>query len=192
MRLKIITVLLALAACSCVPTMLLAQTPTRADGGSIVIDLGEGYAVNKGSSLRREWVALHDTAMPVDIMGTPGISPEYRGERGYEGAAKFNISTQEPIAAYEIKFVLFDVWGDFLRTYSMHRITDLPAGTSECSAEWRIPEEEQAGYAHSVCFVSRVLTQNGRMVVANDDAVVAQMKAISNSIKKEDLTPKMK
>jgi hypothetical protein len=54
---------------------------TRADGGSITTLLGYGIAVAKGSSLKREWIAVHDSTMPVALEGTPGITTVYASKQ---------------------------------------------------------------------------------------------------------------
>ena len=49
-------------------------TTTTEDGGSIQTKLSANIILNKESGLRREWVAVHDNTMPVDLIGTPGVS----------------------------------------------------------------------------------------------------------------------
>lgn len=66
-------------------------TVTKADGGRITTELGYGIALVKGSSLHREWIAVHDTAIPVDTDGTPGVDTIYGAfERTWVRMARFH------------------------------------------------------------------------------------------------------
>lgn len=53
---------------------------SKADGGSVQTSLGHGIVLNEGSSLRREWVAIHDD-LPV------GRALPYRTIRALSGGA---------------------------------------------------------------------------------------------------------
>ena len=44
------------------------QVSTK-DGGSVVTSISEDIKVNKGSSLRRTWIALDDPACPLQLIG---------------------------------------------------------------------------------------------------------------------------
>lgn len=89
-------------------------TVARADGGSITTKLGYGITVAEGSTIEREWIAIHNADSPVELVGVPGVttifkSGEYRGDFQYKSS--FTISAKKPVAALEIKCLLFDVWG---------------------------------------------------------------------------------
>src|SRR5689334_20154584 len=56
------------------PVTAVAQKPaapdiqvTQSSGGAATTDLGLGVIVNKGSTLQRQWVTIHDPSMPVDL-----------------------------------------------------------------------------------------------------------------------------
>jgi len=167
-----------------------AISSTRADGGSVVTDLGDGIAVNKGSSRRRQWITLHDPSLPLDISGSAGIQTEWRGtDRGYEGSATYTVHANEPISAFELRVMLFDVWGDFLRTCSDKETRDISAGDTPITSDWTIYDESEVGYVYSVAYVARVLTASGKTFQTNDDAVLAEARKISALVRKEDLTP---
>ena len=51
------------------------QETSKADGGLIRTNLDYNIALNKDSSLRREWVAVHDN-LPLMIVGTPSSALE--------------------------------------------------------------------------------------------------------------------
>ena len=86
---------------------------TRATGGSIQTRLSANIIVNKESGITREWIAIHDPAMPAILVGTPGVTTAYvpdrlRGEYQYQ--AKPSVEAKEALAAVEIRFLVFDVW----------------------------------------------------------------------------------
>jgi hypothetical protein len=168
---------------------------TRADGGSITTDLGYGIAVAKGSSLRREWIAVHVPALPVDLDGTPGVSTvyvrkEYSGEYNYR--AKFRINTTQPIKAIEVRFLTFDVWGNHVRTLSSEDVVDIAAGvTKELQGSWSLYSENdvERHYA-SIAFIARIRLEDGHVLVAPTDAVVEEARKFSTKFTVAELDPK--
>ena len=86
---------------------------SRASGGSVQTDLGYGIKINKESSLMREWITVHDQVLPVDLVGTVGVRTIYDSEsRGYRYRALFSLQASEPLAAVEVRFLVFDIWGE--------------------------------------------------------------------------------
>lgn len=151
---------------------------TKADGGSVTTVLSSGIAVNENSTLRREWVTVHDSRLPVDIVGTPGVRTVYeRGGRytrgDYEYEAEYTISVAQPIAAVEVNFILFDVWGIRTKTLSATDVEDFAAGEHSLDASWRVfSENEVSEYYASVGYVAAVRTKSGVIFTADTNAVV--------------------
>ena len=112
------------------PTRSSTGSVTRTGGGSITTVLAYGFAVAKGSSLQREWIAVHDSTMPVVFEGTPGVtttylSREYGGEYRYR--ASFTVVSRETVRAIEVRFLTFDVWGEHVRTLNFEEVADVAA-----------------------------------------------------------------
>ena len=152
---------------------------TKADGGSVTTVLSPArsgapvpIAVNDNSTLRREWVVVHDSGLPVDIVGTPGVKTAY--ERGrYKYEAEYTISAAQPIAAVEVNFILFDVWGIRTKTLSATDVEDFAVGEHSLDASWRaFSENEVSEYYASVGYVAAVRTKAGVIFTANTAAVV--------------------
>ena len=104
---------------------------TKADGGPITTELGYGIALAKNSSLHREWIAIHDAAMPVEIEGTPGVDTIYVSEKysgSYQYEVKGKIRTNTAVSALELRFLTFDVWGNHFRTLSLEEVRDMKPG----------------------------------------------------------------
>ena len=147
-------------------------TGTRLDGSSRVID----NLINENSTLRREWVAVHDDRLPVDIVGTPGVtitddvnSPGI----GLGFKAEYTISVAEPVVAIEVRFILFDVWGIRTKTLSATDVEDFGEGEHNLNATWRAlrPNEVLEHYA-SIGYVAAVRTKAGAIFTADTVAVV--------------------
>lgn len=75
---------------------------TIADGGSVIEVIEREYSedtiINEGSSLRRSWVTLNDTACPLEI-----VDVSFRIERGKWLGATGHMRPRVPISAFEIR-----------------------------------------------------------------------------------------
>ena len=148
-------------------------TATKTDGGSV-----ETWFVNMDSTMRREWVAIHDDDLPVDFVGTPGVETiYYKGDRyssqGYRYIAKCSLTVKEPIVAIEVNFILFDVWGQRTTTLSATDVQDFDVGDHVIDFTWRgLSENEVKKHYASIAYIAKVRTQSGRILAANADEVV--------------------
>lgn len=190
-----------LAAVLAASSMALAQpkqplvTMERHEGPSIRTELSASIILNSGSTLKREWFVIRDSASPVQVEGPTGVRVSYRsGERyssgHYEYGATFKVKASEPIVAYEIRFVVLDVFGRVLKTLSSTEIDDF-ADAKEYSARWRIFSENEASEAFaSVSYVAQVRTAAGRVYEANRTAIFDHVRKVSRRITEADLEPK--
>lgn len=167
---------------------------TKADGGSITTHLKYGLAVAKGSSLRREWIAINYADMPVTLQGTPGVttvyvSREYSGDFQY--AAKLDIAASVNISAYEIRFLTFDVWGNHVRTLSMTGVEDIASGAKKhLVGAWNVySENEVEEHYASIAFVAKARLKDGRVVAAPIDVVVEEARKFSAKCAEKDVEP---
>lgn len=193
-HIKPLLLMLALAITSSAQTSKApGVTTTRGSGGSIQTPLGYNIILNQGSSLEREWLTVHDPASPLALPGTIGIKTTYVSERSvgtYEYAAIFAAEASEPIVAFEIRFLLFDVWGNHLTTLSMTEIVDF-VGPKEMSGTWKVySENEVSKYYASIAFVARARTKGGRVFEANLAPVLEEARKLSRKFSPENLEPK--
>lgn len=167
---------------------------TTADGGAITTHLGYGIAVAKDSSLRREWIAVHDSAFPVDLEGTPGIRTIYKSERyggSYRYEGQFTLLARAPVQAFQVRFLTFDVWGNHVRTLSYEEVVDLPADSSKkFLGEWNLYSENdvERHYA-SIAYVARVRLADGRVLLGDIRPVLAEAQKFSAKFTAADLEP---
>lgn len=164
-------------------------TVTRAAVGTMVTDLGEGFAVNKGSSLSREWMTVHYTDFPADLLGTTGISTEYKGmARGYDATTKFTVFAREPLSAIEVRIITFDVWGERLWTLYGDHIGDLPAGATVIDdMSWYFTEHDVSALYTSIAYISRVRTRSGKIIETDPAPVIDAARQFSRKFSPSDL-----
>jgi hypothetical protein len=112
---------------------------------------------------------------------------QYRGE--YHYSTKVTVETAEPVSAFEIRFLLFDIWGNHLKTLSMTEIMDVNA-KKEISEQWNVfSENEVSEYYASIAFVARVRTQSGRVFEADMTRVLEEARKFSRKFSPENLEP---
>lgn len=177
-------------------TLAKEVTFSRGSGGSIVTVLSYGIRLNKESSLSREWVTAHDTRVPADIDGTAGISTIYvpgsgysSGEYQYRGT--FKLTPRDSLTAIEVRFILFDIWGEFVKTLQTTLIADMPAGVPrEFDSRWNLYGDHEASeYYASIAYVARIRTRTGRVFEADYDPIVFEARKINTRFAPEDLDP---
>lgn len=173
-----------------------AQTVTTTPGGSIRTPLGRGITLNKESSLERIWMTVHDPDMPVAFKNPIGLRTIYTLRDGivgeYEYSAVVHLTARQSISAVEVRFLLFDIWGQNAKSLVMTEIADLAPGTTkELHPKWRLSSEsEVVQHYASIAYISRVRTQDGRVLAANTDFVLEQARRFSAQFKEVDLERK--
>ena len=174
-----IAVLLAFAAYSEIQ-------PIVTYGGSVVtvIDLeyAEDLIINEGSSLRRSWVTLNDTECPLTIVEV--AFPILQERRRFNLRAEGWMKPRVPISAFEIKVLLFDVFGRPMDSFSTTVIKDFDAGVRV--RLWASGPEMRLGQVGEL-LTAMVLVANVRM---QDGAVWQQSEGeIANSILRLGIAP---
>ncbi|MGV8841010.1 MAG: hypothetical protein ACWA6X_11985 [Bauldia sp.] len=166
------------------------QEVLRGDGGSVRTSLGYGIVVNGDSTLRRYWVTINNDGVPATLP-LVGISTYYNDDRassGYRYTTNLTLSVTEPLAAVQIVFVLFDLWGERVRTLSMIEVTDLVTGDHALTGEWRISSENEViQYYASIAYVARVRTMDGRVITADPTQVLAEARRLGGTLTAEDV-----
>ena len=141
---------------------------TKIDGGSVS---------NEESTLRREWVAVHDDELPVDLEGTPGVLAARRTvltRTFYTYESSYIINVTEPVVAVEVRFILFDVWGERTRVLSATEVRDFAVGVHELDGTWdRISANEVSEHYASIAYVAAVRTAAGEIYRADSEAVIS-------------------
>lgn len=164
---------------------------SRDSGGSNQTPLGYGIVVNKESSLQREWIVVNSPSFPASIKTPAGIKTSYESKGSdYFYGTDLTLETKEELSAFEIRFLVFDVWGDHVRTLSFDEIADIPVGKKDFQPRWSLYSENEAS-AHyaSIGWVARVRTRAGKVIDADPTPVLAEAKRFSKKFTASDLDP---
>ena len=142
------------------------------DGGDLATDLGYGIKVNDKSTMRRSWVVLNDPLCPVRLSKV-GITTEYRQER-YRLRAAGEAIPLDSLSAFETRFVLYDTFGDHLKTLSLSEIQDHPTGHAVKLSDvgsWSAFNNEETYLLSVVSFVARARTAHGSVWRYREEAI---------------------
>lgn len=130
-------------------------TITKKEGGSVVTKLGYGIVVNEGSTLIREKIILNDADCLIQLEDE-GIETKY-SDRSYSFSSTGICTTKEPISAYEIHHVLYNVFGEDMVTLSSKEIRDIKIMKRfENSSSWFASESDVRGYFVLCFFVAKL------------------------------------
>lgn len=153
-------------------------------------------SLNAGSSLRRRHIAVQDTTLPIELVGTPGLSVVFVPgtsiqSHSYSYTTDFTTAVEDSVTAFEVRYILFDVWGDLHRVVGGNQIQDLPPGdTTSWDVSWESYGENAARvYYATIVYISRVRTADGRVLKANETAVLREARRFAESFSRSDLTP---
>lgn len=137
-------------------------TVQKKDGGSVMTKLTMGIKVNDGSSLMREHITINDPSCPIELLDV-GIDAIYVSP-GYAFKPVGSLNPKEPIVAYEVIHMLYDVFGKHMKSLSNSRITDI-SGPTEFNkySSWRASESNVSSYLVCVSYVSSVRTLSGKL-----------------------------
>lgn len=180
------------------PSGLLAQVPvkptiSRIQSGTMKTDLGYGIAMNKESTLAREAITIHDPHLPLAIDENVPVTVSFNSGRSvFNYGASYSITPTEPLSAIEVRFIIFDVFGDRLRVLSGTDVVDMPAGVAKpFNNSWNVLSENEASeFYASIAFIARVRTQSGRVVNADIAPVLAEASKFSKKFTAADVEPK--
>ncbi len=166
------------------------QVSTK-DGGSVVTSISEDIKVNKGSSLRRTWIALNDPACPLQLIGA-GIETQYRGTSGYRFYGVGSAKPLNPMQALEIRYILYDTFGDHIKTLSQTLVVDIKATSAfnlEEENEWYASENDVSELLTVVAFVAQVRTSDGKIWRYDEKAVNSELGKIEVKVATGVLEP---
>lgn len=182
-----------------IPAIAIASTlpsgpyVTRTSGGSVQTKLSDQIVLNKGSALQREWIAVNNGSLPVQLVQTPGVTTIYEREGryssgGYEYKVDFNILVAEPITAIEVRFLTFNIWGERERVLSLTEILDFGVGTHKLTGSWSLYSENEASeFYASIAYVARVRTASGKIVTADLDPILAEARKFNAKFSEAEL-----
>ena len=168
----------------------------RASGGSIRTLLSRTNLTNPESSLQREFITVIDPTMPVGLGGCTGVITTYDkpwdsdfGDYYYK--ASFIAKALEPITAFQVRFLLFDVWGEHMKTLSSTHVLDIGSGQERTfSSTWReYDENDICHYYASIAYLSTARTVTGKVIYAEYDLVMEEAQKFAKGFTHDNLVP---
>lgn len=163
-------------------------TVVKSEGSSVVTELGYGLKVNNGSTLKRDNFTINDASCPIQLND---ISVEtIYSDRKYNYKPIGNFTINEPIVAYEIHHLIYDVFGEYMKTLSNTEVADLesnhkfPSGSS-----WYATENNVRLYLICVSYVANVRTKTNQIWHFNYPAIKEQLQKVKIDFE-EDYIPK--
>lgn len=177
------------------PSNVAAIKMDRYQGGSVKVPLVSNIVLNKSSTLEREWFVIRDENAPAYLSRATGVDVEYQSGQKYSSGhyayrAFYQVTPKEPITAFEIRILVFDVFGKLVRTLSTTRIVDAEAEVRDDS-EWRLWSEAEASEVFgSISYIAQVRTASGRVYEADRIAILDQARKVTKRLTESDLEPK--
>src|SRR5438105_3647205 len=121
-----------------------------------------GVPFNQGSSLQRERILLNIPSCPVQITAT-SLTYDYK-DRGMQYKVRSTFQTQQPIAAVELRYILYDVFGDHLRNLSNTEAKDYTSGEHVVDGTWNVLRENDVSeHLTTVAYVAKVRLPDGKV-----------------------------
>ena len=163
-------------------------TVRKREGNSVVSSLGMGVKINDGSSLKREQITINDSTCPIQLSDI-GIETYFNSSKlSFKPNGDF--ITKEPIVAYEVVHLIYNVFGEHIKSLSNTAITDID-GQSFFSkySSWYASERNVSEYLICVSYVSNVRTKSGKVWHYNFKVLKEQLNQLE-FIFEEGFTPK--
>ncbi|HMH33415.1 MAG TPA: hypothetical protein VK543_10315 [Puia sp.] len=147
---------------------------TKKDGSSVVTKLGMGIKVNEGSSLFRQQITINDANCPLQLSDI-GVETSYSSST-YSFKPTGNFTAKEPIVAFEVVHLIYNVFGEHMKTLSNTEITDID-GKKDFSkwSSWYASENNVSEYFICVSYVANVRTKSGTLWHYNFKALKEQL-----------------
>jgi len=159
------------------------------DGGSVSVKTASGF-LNQDSSLKRTWYVIDDPTAPARL-DRAGVFPHFDDkEKSQYLIPVGTVSPKEAISAVEVRYALFNVWGDHLRTIAVTRLVDSSTHVDlRQSNQWLALDSEVSQLVSVAAFVARVRTADGDVWSYDTTRMVALIDGLGLNVGTADLVP---
>jgi hypothetical protein len=176
----------------CLPLLSLVAhsqiTVVKSEGNSVVTELGYGIKVNDGSTLKRERYTINDVNCPIQLHDI-GVETIY-SDRSYSFKPSGKFSITEPIVAYEIHHLIYNVFGEYIKTLSNQEVKDIDNDRElRKLSSWYASENNVREYFICVSYVANVRTKTNKLWHFNYLAIKEQLQKVKIDFE-EDYIPK--
>lgn len=141
---------------------------------------------NKGSSLQRESVFFNDSSCPIQL-STNAMTFSYENNR-FQLSSAMQISIDQPLMAFEVRYILFDVFGRHMKNLSNLEVRDIAAGPLTLHAKWNLFDDNTPySLLTTVIYIARVRLPDGTQWVYNSDNLMLTLGSLHLERKIEDV-----
>ena len=152
-------------------------TVVKKEGRSVMTKLGMGVKLNEGSSLMREYITINDTTCPIQLADV-GLETSY-STSNYFFRSVGNLTAKAPIVAYEITHVIYNVFGEHMKSLSNTEVIDLDKQSIFVKySSWNASENDVIQYLTCISYVSKVRTKDGKIWRYNFNELKEQLNKI--------------
>jgi hypothetical protein len=155
------------------PKILVTRYPDSGISGLVFFASSVGFQSLGTSPAKKLWVVLNDATSPV-ALSKSGINVRalFGGRENHFWMKPFGeamIDQGVSISNYEVRFALFDVWGE---PVALAIRTKFPSGTGvipaksdfESFSEWSVEEKDFKSYKTCVAYINRVRLSTGIII----------------------------
>ena len=162
-------------------------TVSKKEGSSVVTKLGMGIKVNDGSSLKREQTTINDPNCPIQLSDV-GVETSYASSYSFKPTG--SLTTKEPIVAYEVIHLIYNIFGEHIKTLSNTEVIDIDGQKDFPKySSWYASESNVREYLICVSYVSNVRTKTGKIWHYNFKVLKEQLDKLEISFE-EGYVPK--
>lgn len=162
------------------------------DGGTVVTDRpGLRVKVNENSSLHRTFIVINDPNCPVQLDST-GIRTSY-SDLSYSYWPSGIVKANEAISALEIRYLLFDMFGNHIKTLSALEVADIDYGKEirfRGTSSWQAQESGVIQLLTIVSFVGNVRKADGSIWRYREKPISDELNKIRLTVTTGALDPK--
>ena len=166
------------------------------------------FFANKAPSLTLDYVAINDKRHPLRFATACGVLPSFEGRRsvidgapsadvtgfidwGYVAEAELAVK-DSGILAFEMTFLLFDIWGSFTGMLQAYEVKERTPGTSLSQGyRWASrSRRDMECHLASIAYVSRVRCPDGTICLADTAFVIREARRYAEKFSDDDLAMK--
>jgi hypothetical protein len=145
---------------------------------------------------RARVITVLDKTLPAELTSCVGITTVYEQETDYTAgqyvySSRYAVRALDDIRAFEVRFLIFNIWGRHVQTLTATEIADVSANdVRQCDGKWNLfSENEACEHYASIAYLATIRTGTGQVLEADIEPVIAEAKQLSSKFTDSDLEP---
>jgi len=148
------------------------------DGDPVKIMINEYVTINRYSSMLRKHIIVNDSNSPLRITDGGVILRSAGNDLLLSPFG--HIQTVNGVTAYQINYILFDVFGKKFRSLEVITVQDAKENVKKSisldSLSWKSNQNEAEKYSISLAYVAKVRRADGVVWEANEESLRIELK----------------